>query len=271
MHTSPRTGLITKLVLHDNEGPEGVNSAAGLRDYLLRNGADGGGYQATFDDRNIVTVQPDFVVCYANGAINHESIDGCIVGYASQTAADWSDLFDAGYGEIPGAIENSAQWFAAKAKLYGIPATLLSPEQLHDPNARGLTTHGLLTAAGYSGTQGHTDPGANFPLEKWRLRIANIISPQIDWAALVKLEHWMTRLRIRPLVVGDVGPDVQIMNDFLKANRMLTKSGNRFGLKSVAAVRHYKRTHRRWKKNELNGRIAGYKFARCILGLPAAA
>jgi len=79
MHTSPRTGPIYKIVIHTNEGPEGDNSAEGLKSYLLNNGPTGGGYQVTFDDKHTAHVQPDSIVCYANGGVNHESVDGCVI------------------------------------------------------------------------------------------------------------------------------------------------------------------------------------------------
>jgi hypothetical protein len=168
MHTEPRAGGIFKIVLHTNEGPEGENSAQGLATYLLNNGPDGGGYQVTFDDHHTITVQPDNVVCWANGGVNHESIDGCIVGYAAQTPAEWDDAFDRG------AIEQAAQWFAAKCTQYGIPARRLTPQEVATPGARGICGHGDVTLAGFPGSQGHTDPGPNFPWPKFLARI-NVI------------------------------------------------------------------------------------------------
>lgn len=264
MHTEQRTRPIFKVVLHDNEGPEGINSAAGLRTYLLRNGPDGGGYQAVFDDRTTVIVQPDSIECYANGAVNAESVDGCIIGYASQTAQQWADLFDAGYGTVPGAIEEAAQWFASKCRTYGIPAVHLTGVQLHDPNSKGICTHGDLTAAGYQGTEGHTDPGTSFPIEKFVTRIQAILSPPIDWTYLHRLELWEKAIQVRPLRKGDRGREVQILNDLLKAHHLLTRTGQAYGLATTSAVRHFKKL-KRYKTSELNGKVFGARAAGLIL------
>lgn len=264
MHTSTRTRPPFKLVLHDNEGPETVNSAAGLKNYLLRNGPDGGGYQAVFDDRNIVTVVGDNIVCYANGAINHESLDGCIVGYASQTSQDWADLFDAGGPGIPGAIENAAQWFAGKCRQYGIPPVLLTGDALHDPNAKGITTHGLLTQAGYTGTDGHSDPGVQFPLDKFVQRVSNILSPPINWAAIGQLMRWEKRLKVRPLRAGDRGPDVKIMCDLLVAHGFLRKTSNRYGIRPRRALYYFKKS-RGYKGKTLTGKWCGGPAAAVLL------
>lgn len=264
MHTEARTRPPFKLVLHDNEGPETINSAVGLRNYLLRNGPDGGGYQATFDDRNTVIVVGDDIVCYANGAINHESLDGCIVGYASQTAADWADLFDAGDGHgIPGAIEEAAQWFASKCRQYGIPPVLLTGAALHDPNAKGITTHGLLTYAGYAGTDGHSDPGSGFPIDKFILRVASILSPPINWKGIQDLINWQKRVSIRALRYKDRNNDVKILNDLLVSLGLLAKTGDYYGLRTWWAVAGFKK-RRRFPKPR-TGKIFGKRGAIAIL------
>lgn len=267
MHTQQRTRPPFKLVLHDNEGHEGPNSAAGLRSYLLGNGPNGGGYQATFDDRNIVTVVGDDIVCYANGAINHESLDGCIVGFASQSAADWADLFDKGDGHsIPGAIENAAQWFALKCRQYGIPAAHLTGAALHDPNAKGICTHGDLTRAGFSGTDGHTDPGDQFPIDAFIARVANIISPPIDWQGVKRLERWRQSVNVQMLQFGDKGPRVQILNDLLKAHGFLAApSGDAYGIRTWWGVAQFKKAHRWPKGPSRSGRKFGYLAASILL------
>ena len=162
MHTSPRSGPITKIGLHTNEGPEySGKSAEDLRGYLYRNGPRGGGYQAVVDDDSVAIVQPDDIVCWANGGVNHESIDLCFIGYAAQTEQQWNDEFD------QDALRLGAQWVASKCKAYSIPAVRLTPNQLHDSNAKGIFGHIDVSNAGFPGSAGHYDPGVNFPWAKF--------------------------------------------------------------------------------------------------------
>lgn len=266
MHTEQRTQPIRYVVLHDNEGPEGAGSAQQLASYLLNNGPDGGGYQATFDDLHTVTVQPDSQVCWANGAINSVSVDGCIVGYASQTPQQWADQFDAGSPGVPGAIEEAARWFASRCRLYGIPPVHVTGSQLHDPDGRGICTHGDLTAAGYPGTEGHTDPGGNFPIGQFVARVAQILTPvpPVDWGALAALLAWQKRVAVRPLQYGNRSGDVQTMNDLLVKLGYLAKSGNFYGLRSWAAVHAFKQAHH-WSAGTATGRVFGGYAAQAIL------
>lgn len=243
MHQEPRNGPIRKIVVHDNEGPEGANSAAGLAAYLHNNGPDGGGYQVTFDGAGKCDVVDDQTVCWANGAVNHESIDGCVVGYAAQSAADWADAFDVG------ALEHLAQWIAAKCVQYGIPARWLSAAELNTPGSLGVTTHGDLTLAGYHGTQGHTDPGPNFPRDSVMARVQAIImppAPQPDWNAVRALTALVAAVTARTVKLGDKGPRVA------KVQQLLAKHAPKgtdlgtpgvFGAKMAAVVRRYKIAH----------------------------
>lgn len=257
MHTEPRTGPITKIGVHTNEGPEGENSAAGLAGYLLANGADGGGYQVTFDNRHTIDVQPDSIVCWANGGVNHESIDGCFVGYARQTAAEWDDLFSRGE------LEQAAQWVAKKCVQYGIPAVRLTPAQLHDPNAKGVFGHCDVTAAGFPNANGHTDPGPNFPWAKFLARVNEIITPPIDWKALARLVAWKKRVSAHPLHEGDESKDVST----LKA--LLTNHGYAVGNLSPLYGGHLVDAVAAWKLAEQlsnhDGTVFGAEAANALL------
>ena len=256
MHTNPRQSAITKIVLHDNEGPEGINSAFDLAVYLHNNGPDGGGYQATCDDKLCVMVVPDDQVCWANGAINETSIDVCVVGYAAQTPEQWADAFD------KSALEKMAQWVATKCTYYAIPAVLLQGNDLHDPNKRGITTHGLLTAAGYAGTQGHTDPGVNFPLAAFIARVNQILNPPIDWGAIARIHSWVLRLTATPLKEGDRSADVATLAEWLAANGQDPGSGDAYGVKVAAAVARFKA---QWALDNRDGSVCGADCANALV------
>lgn len=206
MHMSARTGPVTKIGVHTNEGPETPGtSAESLRSYLWNNGPDGGGYQAVADDNSVSVVVGDGTVCWANGGVNDESIDICIIGYAAQTPMDWDDAFDRG------ALENAAQWVAGKCREYDIPAIRLTPIQLLDSNAKGIFGHIDVTNAGYVNSAGHTDPGPNFPWTKFLARVNQILiggEPRITLPSdeeyedmIIVAPAWMTKDPNRPACV----------------------------------------------------------------------
>lgn len=203
MHTSTRTRPIRIIGVHTNEGPETPRtSGEGLRDYLYNNGDRGGGYQAATDDDDVTNVQPDNVVCWANGAVNNESIDICIIGYAAQVPQEWDDAFDRG------ALRNAAMWVATKCLLYQIPPVRLTPQQLRNPASKGICGHGDLTAAGYLGTNGHTDPGAGFPWARFLQMVRKFMgiepldTPTEEVEMLIQhAPGWQWKSRYRPAAI----------------------------------------------------------------------
>lgn len=258
MHTSPRQSAITKIILHDNEGPEEINSAFDLAVYLHNNGPTGGGYQFTVDQFHAVRVQPDNLVCWANGAVNETSVDICFVGYANQTAAQWADAYSKGELEI------AAQQVAAWCQEYNIPAVLLTGDQLHSVNTRGISTHGLLTAAGYQGTEGHTDPGLNFPLAAFIARVETIVHPPvpIDWGAIAKIKAWVDRLTAKPLRYGDRSPDVVDLQAWLLVNDFDAGRGDAYGREVEAGVARFKAE---WALDNRDGAVCGGTCAAALV------
>jgi len=258
MHTNPRQSAITKIILHDNEGPEGINAAFDLAIYCHNNGPNGGGYQCAVDQTVCARIQPDNVVCWANGAVNETSVDICFIGYAAQTAAEWADAYS------KGELEVAAQQVAAWCKEYNIPPVLLQGIDLHSVNTRGISTHGLLTAAGYAGTDGHTDPGPNFPLMAFIGRVANIVTPPkpIDWGAIAKIQAWIERLTKTPLRYGDISPDVYDLQAWLLVNGQDAGHGDAYGIQVEGGVARFKA---QWALENRDGAVCGGACAAALV------
>lgn len=258
MHTQPRQSAVTKIVLHDNEGPEGVNSAFDLSVYLHNNGPSGGGYQFVVDQFHAVRVQPDNVVCWANGAVNETSVDICRIGYAAATAAEYLTAYD------KGELELMAQQVASWCQAFNIPAVLLQGTDLHNVNTRGITTHGLLTAAGYAGTEGHTDPGPNFPLAAFIARVEAILHPPvvIDWGAIAKIQAWIERLTKTPLKLHDISPDVYDLQAWLLVNGQDAGHGDAYGIQVEGGVARFKA---QWALPNRDGAVCGGTCAAALV------
>lgn len=218
MHTEPRTQTVRYLVIHTNEGPEYEGAAANLEHELLNNGPDGGGYNVVSDDQGLLEVQPDSTVCWANGAVNEVSLDICAVGYAGQSLGTWESPYDVAM------LQHISEWLALKSREYGIPLTHATGGALTDGVSRGVCGHGDLTNAGYTGTEGHWDPGPNFPYQQVLANAQAILTPPAPpcdaacWQSIEAIQDWEQALAAKPLVVGDRGPEVQSLNGWLIAN-----------------------------------------------------
>ena len=77
-----------------------------------------------------------------------------IPGIATQTPADWSDVYSTA------AIENAADVAAQYCLKYDIPVKQLSNDELR-AGEKGIVGHAQVSAV-FPGT-GHFDPGPNFP------------------------------------------------------------------------------------------------------------
>lgn len=120
--------------------------------------------------------------------------------------------------------------------------------------------------AGFSGSNGHTDPGPNFDVDAFVARVAAQLTPAapIDWTALARLASWQKRVTDKPLRYRDRGPDVQLMNDLLLQKHLIKKSGDRYGLKSWSAVHKFKQANN-WTKGTATGQKFGGAAAIAIL------
>ena len=163
MQESPRGNTpIDLIVLHS---PEGASTAADLYAYLQ--GIDGG-YHSLDDDMQEIIAAPDNVIVWGAGGVNERSLHICFVpGFAAWNRSQWLVHISA--------IQRGARRAAAWGGLYGIPMVHLTPAQVAAGN-KGICTHGDVTAAGYTASMGHTDPGPSFPMGRL-LELARAAKP----------------------------------------------------------------------------------------------
>jgi hypothetical protein len=98
------------------------------------------------------------------------------------------------------AIKRGAQRATQWGQLHGIPMRHLSPAEVATPGVKGICTHGDVTAAGYKASEGHTDPGPNFPMDVF-LSFAQGQAPPVDEEIedmIIKAPQWQQKNPDRP-------------------------------------------------------------------------
>lgn len=238
MQQSPRNGAtIDRIFVHSNEGPQGPNAAANLAGYLSRIDA---GYHVIVDDANTVVCATDDKILWATGGDNTHSLSICLIGYAAFTPADWGTPYSQAM------IERAAQQVAAWCRAYNVPVTRVRPGAPGQaPTDRGIAEHADDHAPE---SQGHTDPGASFPIDAFVARVAAILAPApavtaVSAKSLSVLSALLKAVTSRPIRKGDKGPKVLQLKTLLAKHGYQTPEGDVFGLEVIEAVRRFKLAH----------------------------
>lgn len=137
------------IVLHSTEG----STAAGAAGWFTNDKA-GGSAHVVVDDGACFRTLPDDVVAWGAQGVNKDGLHLEIAGFAKWTRAEWL--------AHPGRLAKAARIVAGWCRTYGIPARLLTVDELKS-GARGIITHAIAVKA-YGGD--HWDPGTGFPLEQ---------------------------------------------------------------------------------------------------------
>lgn len=151
VHTSgtrTTTGL-KWIIIHDTEGP----TAKGAAEWFANPASQGSAHLVVDDDECYRTLADDVIPWGAIGA-NDLGVHIEQAGFAAWTRAQWL--------EHVATVERCAQHAAEWCKAYGIPAVILTPEEMA-AGQKGIATHATVTAAFKKDT--HTDPGPNYPLD----------------------------------------------------------------------------------------------------------
>lgn len=153
----------TMIVLHDMEAPEtptmAENCAIFFRDMTDPKKKASCNYCIDVDS-TVCSVKPNVEAYHAGvGAINRCSIGIEQSGYARQTGSEWLDYYGQQmiFGQLIPLIK-------ALMKRYGIKPVFLTGADLKAGKRNGITTHGEVTK-GFDVSGGHTDPGANYPID----------------------------------------------------------------------------------------------------------
>lgn len=165
-------GDITAIVIHTLEYPERPTAAewaAGFfRDPHGPKGPVAVSAHYTVDADSITHSVLEKDIAWHAGPANGWSVGIEHAGYASQSAAEWSDTYSTSM------LERSAELAAGICRRYGIPAVRLTAEDLKAGKRLGICGH-LDVTNGLTGGKGHVDPGPNFPWAWYLERVAALV------------------------------------------------------------------------------------------------
>jgi len=167
MYTKQRTGVIDLLVVHVNVGKEVAHGAAGLASYLDTIKA---GYHKVGDDAQVITKAADNLYVQGAGGVNERSLHYCLVGMPNQTAAQWTDPYS--QAEIHLMAIVLANW----CHVHKIPVRKLSSAQVGQVGTKGICGHKEVSD-NYPESQGHWDPGPDFPWTQFTSLVQKAYSP----------------------------------------------------------------------------------------------
>jgi N-acetyl-anhydromuramyl-L-alanine amidase AmpD len=158
------------LVVHDTEGPEQNGAARDVVAYWNKERT--GSTQFIIDNREIIqAVAEDAYAWSAGTTANKYGIHVEHVGFASQRRAQWLDAYSSAE------LGLSAPLFAELGRKHGIPLRRLTVEQIRHavatgkPADGGICGHADITKA-FPGETSHTDPGPNFPWDRFMQMVA---------------------------------------------------------------------------------------------------
>jgi N-acetyl-anhydromuramyl-L-alanine amidase AmpD len=160
--TKGRGGKKIKLiVIHTMETPETPSRARQVWNWFAGKTAPHASAHYMVDNKEILqsVKDEDTAWAVADSLLNQTSISIEHAGQASQTTAQWNDAYS------NAELKLSAKLSAELAKKYNIPAVKLSPADILAGKS-GFCGHNDITAAKKI-AGGHTDPGKNFPWDKY--------------------------------------------------------------------------------------------------------
>jgi N-acetyl-anhydromuramyl-L-alanine amidase AmpD len=222
MHTEPRTVPIDRVYLHTNEGPQVLGGAKNLWHYLTTIDA---GYHVIVDSQDTLVLATDDQVVWGAGGDNSHSLHVCMIGYASQ---DWTTPYS------KAEIERAAQKVASWCDLHAIPVVHVRPGWPGSaPTDRGIAKH---ADNNDPRSQGHTDPGAGFPIDAFVARVNEILAPPSKLAAYFHLVAGY----VKPIRRGDHGARVRFIKKLLRRKGYKLPEGDVYGPHMANAVKNFK-------------------------------
>lgn len=161
-----RNGAPNLIVVHDGETNEGPTAAEGMAAYFASGNTTGSAHICV-DDNSGVRCAGDGERTNGAGGVN-DSPDARALhieqaGRAGQSASEWDDAYSRAV--VENCADVLAQWTSLD-KYPHIRRVFLTAAQLRAGERDGITTHREVTAAGFAGNDGHSDPGPNYPLDR---------------------------------------------------------------------------------------------------------
>lgn len=169
--------IIDLVVLHDMEFPERPDSAEWCALYFASTERKASTHFAV-DADSIVRCAHDHDVCYSANGVNHNGLHIEMAGYAGQSEGEWLDDYSISM------LARCAGLVAALCVRYHIPVAFVDAHGLTQ-GQRGITTHREAERA--FPYDGHTDPGASFPMENFLGMVRSMMESQAqlaEWLAI---------------------------------------------------------------------------------------
>lgn len=168
--TPARRTTVDVVVIHTMESPEIPKTARAVANWFAGPSApQASAHYCVGPDETIQCVDEAAVAWHAPG-VNTVAIGIELTGRASQTIAQWADA------ESLAVLERAAQLVAEICARWNIPIARLSVANLIQKK-RGICGHYDVTMAFHKST--HTDPGPNFPWEKFLARVGELSTPPV--------------------------------------------------------------------------------------------
>ena len=165
--TRGRASPIEVLVIHAMEADEKPETAEAVARWFAGPDAPQASAHYCIDVDSVVQcVRDEDVAWHAPGA-NHNGLGFEHAGYSRQTTADWDDAYSHAL------LWRSARLLASKCAQYDLPAIWLSPDDLR-AGRHGITSHLNVTLAFHRSD--HTDPGPNFPVDRYMTWIRRVLA-----------------------------------------------------------------------------------------------
>ena len=144
------------IVIHTMETPETPNRAEQVAKWFAGHNAPNSSAHYCIDDKKIFecVAEGDTAWALGNFELNQASISIELAGAASQTVAQWNDLYSANQMKLVAKLVSDI------AKRYQIPIKHIVGDQVL--KGTGICGHHDITIA-KKVAGGHSDPGANYP------------------------------------------------------------------------------------------------------------
>ncbi len=156
------------IVIHTMEAPEKPGTATAVAKWFAGPSAPQASAHFCIDNHVMVQCVRLEDVAWAAPGANRDGVHIEHAGYAAQTVGQWNDDYS---NEL---LERSSFLAASLCLKFGIPARKLSVAEVRDGKTPGICGHYDVSLA--FGKSTHTDPGKNFPWDKYVALVEDALS-----------------------------------------------------------------------------------------------